>query len=72
MSLLPQELSGPQERLRMLELPSLVGIEKKKKTINKPQAFWMYVGQKRLAAREDFNQRSWRRDCRIPTTTLHH
>lgn len=36
MSLLPQELSGPQERLRMLELPPLVGGENEKKTINNP------------------------------------
>lgn len=34
MSLLPQELSGPQERLRMLELPPLVGGETKKRTVN--------------------------------------
>lgn len=35
-SLLPQELSGPQERLRVLELPSLVGGENKKRTRKNP------------------------------------
>lgn len=36
MSLLPQELSGPQERLRMLELPSLVGGENKETNVKNP------------------------------------
>lgn len=63
MSLLPQEFSGPQERLRMLELPSLVGGANRKKTINNPSK----------CLDLDLNQQSCRCDCRrIPTTTLHH